>query len=60
MQCLFFYLFISISISFFFYKLKAEAHGNSWMIDPSNAYFVLNPEDNLPNTQKIFQNWFER
>ncbi|EDO43603.1 predicted protein [Nematostella vectensis] len=28
-------------------------------VDPEKTYFVLNPDDNLPNTQKLFQKWFE-
>lgn len=46
--------------TFLFFKPQAKTDGNPWVIDPSNAYYVLNPEDNLPSTQKIFQNWFER
>ncbi|KXJ28212.1 uncharacterized protein LOC110254628 [Exaiptasia diaphana] len=37
----------------------AQTQKGEQSVDPVNAYFVLNPENNLPNTQKIFQNWFE-
>lgn len=51
------------SIHWFIYHNKVLLHclfKGEQSVDPVNAYFVLNPENNLPNTQKIFQNWFER
>ena len=29
-------------------------------VDPVNTYYVLNPQNNLDNTQKMFKKWFER
>lgn len=29
-------------------------------VDPVKTFYALNPQNNLPNTQKMFQKWFER
>ena len=29
-------------------------------VDLSNTYYLLDPEDNLEKTRKMFQKWFER
>ncbi|XP_072927307.1 separin [Hemitrygon akajei] len=29
-------------------------------VDPGNVFYVLNPQGNLPNTEKTFKAWFER
>lgn len=29
-------------------------------IDPGNVFYVLNPQGNLPNTEKTFKAWFQR
>ncbi len=29
-------------------------------LDPTDAFFVLNPSNDLANTQKTFQKWFEK
>ena len=29
-------------------------------VNPVKTFYALNPQNNLPNTQKMFQKWFER
>ena len=35
-------------------KMSVQDEG----IEPGNVYYVLNPDSNLPHTQKTFADWF--
>jgi len=38
---------------------KVSCQSQFPQVDPVKTFYALNPQNNLPNTQKMFQKWFE-
>eukprot|EP00062_Callorhinchus_milii_P025013 gi/632985547/ref/XP_007909742.1/ PREDICTED: separin-like [Callorhinchus milii] len=52
------------SLPFLLSYVVTKQHGVSSLItegvDPTRVFYVLNPQGNLPNTEKTFKDWFQR
>ena len=43
-----------------FWYFQVSCQQQLTYVDPVKTFYALNPQNNLPNTQKMFQKWFER
>ena len=41
-------------------KSKDDMHKNKFIIDPKKTFYILNPSQDLVNTQKEFESWLLR